>query len=122
MMKTATGITERQQRAADALEAARSKGLTLSEYAKRHALPLRELYDGIAALRRKGVLPKPQGGRASSRFVAIRIAESTPKRASSSSSIPLCRIIQPGCVIECLQWPPPSWLAALAPGSADAAP
>jgi len=120
-MKTAIEMTERQRRALEALEAARGEGMRLSAYAKKHALVLRELYDGIAALRRKGVLPKPQGKRASNRFVAVRVAQHTVPTRSSTSSIPLCRIVQSGYVIECLQWPPPSWLAALAPGSTDAA-
>jgi hypothetical protein len=121
-MKTAMEMTERQRRAVDALEAARSEGLTLSGYAKRHELPLRELYDGIAALPRKGVLPKPQVKRTGRRFVTVRIAEPAVPTRNPTSSIPLCRIVQPGYVIERLQWPPPGWLAALTPGSTDAAP
>ncbi len=74
-MKPATEMTEKQRRAVEALEGARSAGMTLSEYAKRHDLALRELYEGIAALRRKGVLEKPPRKRASERFVAVRVAE-----------------------------------------------
>ena len=118
-MRTAAEMTEKQQRAIEALESARSEGVTLSEYAKARGLPLRELYDGIAALRRKGLLAKPVTKRAKSQFVAVRVAE--PVSPSRLSSAPLCRIVQRGCVIECLQWPPPSWLAALTPGSTDAA-
>lgn len=116
-----TGMTEKQQRAAEALEGARCEGVTLSAYAKGHGLALRELYDAIAALRRKGVLAKPVRKRASGRFVAVRVAERAPLAMSCTSSAPLCRIVQRGCVIECLQWPPPSWLAALKPESTDAA-
>lgn len=116
-----TEMTEKQRRAVQALEGARSEGVTLSDYAKSHALPLRELYDAIAALRRKGVLSKPVSKRASSRFVAVKIAERIPPAMNATSSVPLCRIVQRGCVIECLQWPPPSWLAALTPGCSDAA-
>lgn len=120
-MKTATEMTEKQQRAVEALEGACSEGVTLSEYAKGHGLAVRELYDAIAALRRKGVLAKPVTKRASGRFVAVRVAERAPPAMSSTSSGPLCRIVQRGCVIECLQWPEPRWLAALTAGSSDAA-
>jgi hypothetical protein len=121
MMKTASEMTEKQRRAVEALEGARSEGVTLSEYAKGHGLALRELYDAIAALRRKGVLAKPPAKRASGRFVTVRVAERAAPAMSSTSSAPLCRIVQRGCVIECLQWPPPGWLAALTAGSSDAA-
>jgi hypothetical protein len=67
-MKMATEMTEKQRRAVEALEGARSEGVTLSEYAKGHGLVLRELYDAIAALRRKGMLAKPVRKRASGRF------------------------------------------------------
>lgn len=120
-MKTGSEMTEKQRRAVEALEGARSEGVRLSEYAKGHGLPLRELYDAIAALRRKGVLAKPQRKRASGRFMAVRVAEGAAPAMSSTSSAPLCRIVQRDCVIECLQWPPPGWLAALTPGSTDAA-
>lgn len=116
-----TEMTEKQRHAVEALEGARSEGVTLSEYAKGHGLAVRELYDAIAALRRKGVLAKPVSKRASGRFVAVGIAERAPPAMNSISSAPLCRIVQRGCVIECLQWPPSSWLAALTAGSSDAA-
>jgi hypothetical protein len=122
-MKMATEMTEKQRRAVEALEGARSEGVTLSEYAKGHGLVLRELYDAIAALRRKGMLAKPVRKRASGRFVAVRVAERTPPAMSAASSAPLCRIVQRSCVIECLQWPEPRWLVALmqTPGATDAA-
>ncbi len=121
MKKAASGMYLSQRRAVEALEGARNEGVPLSEYAKGHGLALRELYDAIAALRRKGVLAKPQRKRASGRFVAVRVAERAVPAMSSTSSAPLCRVVHRGCVIECLQWPPPSWLAALTPGSSDAA-
>ena len=40
-MKTVTEMTEKQQRAIEALEGARRDGVTLSGYAKTHELPLR---------------------------------------------------------------------------------
>jgi len=53
-MKTATEMTEKQRLAVEAMEGARSEGISLSDYAKARGLVTRELYDGIAGLRRKG--------------------------------------------------------------------
>jgi hypothetical protein len=120
-MKTATEMTEKQRRAIEALQCARTEGVALSEYAKTHGLAIRELYDAIAALRRRGVMPKPMRRKSRGRFVAVRVV---PERASSSAglSVPLCRIVHAsGCVIECTQWPPPSWVASLGTSSPDAA-
>jgi hypothetical protein len=112
-------MTEKQQRAIQAMEGAHAEGVALSEYAKAHGLVVRELYDAIAGLRRNGLIPKPVKKKARSRFVAVHVV---PERTSSVASIPLCRIVHvSGCVIECTQWPPPSWLAALGAGSADVA-
>jgi hypothetical protein len=121
-MKTATEMTEKQRRAVEAMERARSEGISLSDYAKAHSLVIRELYDAIAGLRRKGLLAQAAKRRIRTKFVAVRVArEPTLAIASSTASTAVCRVVQPGCVIECLQWPPPNWLAALSPGSADAA-
>ena len=56
-MTTAT-FTERQRQAIEAMEGARNEGVALSKYAKAHELNVRELYDAIACLRRKGLLAK----------------------------------------------------------------
>ena len=122
-MTTAT-FTEKQRQAIEAMEGARSEGVALSKYAKAHGLVIRELYDAIACLRRKGLLPKPMR-KAKSRFVAVRVAgPSEPAQAGPArpTSGVLCRIVCPrGPMIECIQWPPPAWLAALTAGPADAA-
>lgn len=124
-MTTAT-MTDKQRRAIDAMEAARSQGLSLTEYARVQGLVVRELYDALAALRRRGVLPK-SGRKARSKFVAVRVAPlvaiAPPATRRSDNSGVLCRIVHArGHVIECTQWPPPNWVAALSVGSADAAP
>jgi hypothetical protein len=121
---TAT-MTDMQRRALEAMEAARSQGLSLTEYAREQGLVVRELYDALAALRRRGVLPK-SGRKARSKFVAVRVAQpvsvAMPATQLSDGSGVLCRIVHArGHVIECTQWPPPSWVAALSSGSADAA-
>lgn len=109
-MRIATEMTEKQQRAIEAMQGARAEGMALSEYAKAHGLAIRELYDAIAALRRKGLVPKPVK-KSRSKVVAVRVvAEGTASVASAGLSVPLCRIVHTsGCVIECTQWPPPGW-------------
>ncbi len=115
-------MTEKQRRAIEAMEGARREGVALSEYAKAHGLAIRELYDGIAGLRRTGRLPKSMKRKSRGRFVAVRVASAPGSPMSSSwSAAALCRIVQRGCVIECLQWPPQSWLSGLTAGSSDAA-
>jgi hypothetical protein len=121
-MKTAAEMTEKQRRAVEAMEGARNEGISLNDHAKARGLVIRELYDAIAGLRRKGLLAQAAKRKKRSKFVAVRVRpEQASPVASTAMSIPVCRVVQPGRVIECLQWPPPSWLAALSPGSADAA-
>lgn len=122
-MTTAT-FTEKQRQAIGAMEGARSEGVELSEYAEAHGLIIRELYDAIACLRRKGLLPKPMR-KAKSKFVAVQVvppSEPTQALPARPTSGVLCRIVcAGGPMIECTQWPPPAWLAALAAGPADVA-
>ena len=122
-MKTATEMTEKQRLAVEAMEGARSEGVSLSDYAKAHGLVIRELYDAIAGLRRKGLLAQAAKKKRRSKFVAVRVApeQVLPSANMPAASVPVCRVVQPGRVIECLQWPPPNWLAALSSGSVDAA-
>ncbi len=124
---TTAEMTERQRRAVNAMEAARQQGCSLTQYAKAQGLAVREIYDALAALRRKGVLPKPVD-RPKSKFVAVRVAPAS--RAMTAAAQPpgasgvLCRIVHaPGFAIEYLQWPEPGWVAALSAssGSTDAA-
>jgi hypothetical protein len=123
-MTTAT-FTQKQRQAIEAMEGARREGLALSKYAEGHGLVIRELYDAIACLRRKGLLPKPTG-KPKSKFVAVRVvAPSEPAQTFTARSTGgvLCRIVCPqGPMIECMQWPPPNWVAVLTREPADVAP
>ncbi len=118
-------VTEKQRLAMEALEGARREGVALSHYAKARGLAIREVYDSIACLRRKGLLPK-SAKKAKSTFVAVRMAKpSAPAVECTHSMIGsevLCRIVcLKGAMIECTQWPPPTWVAALTAESLDAA-
>jgi hypothetical protein len=123
MMET---LTEKQRVAVDAVEGARRAGVPLSDYAKAKGLELRPVYDAIATLRRRGVLPRSDRARKrKSRFVAVRVRSSsvpvpTVERAVRGGLV--CRLVcAQGWTIECGEWPPPSWLSAVLPGRPDAA-
>lgn len=119
---TTAEMTEKQRAAIEALQSAWREGKPLSEYAEAHGLAIWELYNALACLRRKGVLPKSERTKnPRSKFVAVHLVPERPMPAHPSSGV-LCRFVhRTGYVIECAQWPPPSWLAALARESSDAA-
>ena len=123
-MSTA-GLTDKQRQALEHVEHARSQGMKLSDYAQAHGVSARAIYDGLAALRRKGVLPR--GGPSSkSPFVAVRVAPralpATTVLHAGPRSTMICRVLIGGsAVLECAEWPPVAWLAALT-GRTDAAP
>lgn len=115
-------MTEKQRAALEALQGARREGKSLSEYAKAHGLAIWELYNALACLRRKGVLPKSERSKdPRGKFVAVRVVPEGPVPVHPGAGM-LCRLVhRGGYVIECAHWPPPSWLAALARESSDAA-
>lgn len=115
-------MTEKQRTAVEALQGARREGKSLSEYAKAHGLAIWGLYNALACLRRKGVLPKLERSRnPRDKFVAVRLVPERPMAPHTANGM-ICRIVhRGGYVIECAQWPPPSWLDALARESSDAA-
>jgi hypothetical protein len=127
------GLTERQQAALAAHEAARAAGKTLAAYAREQRLELRPLYDAIVGLRRRGVLSgavppskrstrvRPSVRRAQVRaapFIAIDVA----RDAAAAGAWVVCRLRRAdGAVIECGAWPDPAWLAAVLAARGDAA-
>lgn len=122
---TAT-MTGKQRQAVAAMEAARSQGCSLTDYAKANGLDVRRIFAILTMLRRRGLLPT-SGRQRRSPFVAVRVQPAAtpsvaiPSSLSAGSSV-VCRIVpRSGEVIECLQWPPPHWVAALSTGSTDAA-
>jgi hypothetical protein len=112
-MKT-EGMTKLQREALEHVEKASQEGLSIGAYARAHEIPAQQIYDAVARLRRRGTLPGHSAKRG--KFIAVKI---TPSPSMSGANV--CRILVPGgLVIECLQWPPRSWLHSLA-GTADAA-
>ena len=117
-----TTMTEKQRQAVEALEEARREGVTLTAYAKTKGLAVGELYGTLAGLRRKGLLPKA-AHKPRSKFVAVRVEAPPPVlgRVAGSGAV-VCRIVHTeGYLIECTQWPPPSWLNELTRELKDAA-
>jgi hypothetical protein len=119
-------LTEKQRVAVEALEGAQRAGVPLSDYAKAKGLELRPVYDAIATLRRRGVVPRSERPRKrESGFVAVRVRGSPPpvtELARATRGGMVCRLVcAQGWAIECGEWPPPSWLSAVLPGRRDAA-
>lgn len=110
-------MTVNQRRALECFRAARKRGVALCAYAREQGLSERVIYDAVAALRRKGMLPAagPTAAPATKDFVVVRMA---PAPATHSA---VCRLHVGGAVIECHQWPPAAWLATLGQAGFDAA-
>lgn len=117
-------LTAKQRQALQCVEGARAAGMALSDYAASRRLPVRQVYDALVPLRKKGFLPRSAGS-AQSPFVAVRVLSTSTQTPTPSTGGPrvVCRIAQGGGpVIECAEWPPPAWLAALLGAKLDAAP
>jgi hypothetical protein len=100
------GMTELQREALEHLGKARQEGLSISAYARAHGIPAQRIFDAVARLRRRGALPGHSAKR--DKFIAIKIAPPPINNAT------LCRMLAPGgLVIECVQWPPRTWLESL---------
>jgi hypothetical protein len=122
-------MTLKQRTAVAALEAARAAGMSLVDYARANELVVRELYDAIAALRRRGALSPAAASRpraptrARDRFLPVRIVSAEPvATATAPRGVAMCRLVHPsGIALECAQWPPVEWLSAVWSGRGDAA-
>jgi hypothetical protein len=100
-------MTELQRESLEHVEKARQEGLSISAYARTHGIPAQRIYDSIARLRRRGLLPDLSVRR--NKFIAVKI---TPPPPVSNAMV--CRMLVPGgLVIECVQWPPRAWLESL---------
>ena len=124
MTTRTTELTEKQRIALKAFEGARQAGQRLSDFVKARGLPLRPVYDAVAALRERGVLPPTERAhRRKGGFVAVRVTAP----ASMTPSVPtrgglVCRLVhQEGFVIECAEWPPATWVRSVMAGRSDAA-
>ena len=112
------GMTEKERQILEHLEQAQRLDVPLTEYAQAYNVELKELYNGKAALVRKGILPsKPATPEEPAGFVAVRVAPSARKSADC-----VFRLTHPsGWILECGQFPEASWMLALLSGTSDAA-
>src|ERR1700689_4130567 len=100
------GMTELHRSALEDLDKARQEGVPVSAYARTHGIPAQRIFDAVARLRRRGALPDYSSNRG--KFIAVNFP---PPPISNAT---LCRMLAPGgLVIECLQWPPRTWLESL---------
>ncbi len=119
----ATELTQKQRLAMEAFEGAQRAGVGLSDYAKAKGLVVRQVYDAVALLRKRGVLPPTAHPRKrKSNFVAVRVRSSPVEPSVSVRTGLVCRLVHAsGWRLECGEWPPPAWLAAVCSECRDAA-
>jgi hypothetical protein len=99
-------MTKLQRESLEHWEKARQEGVSICAYARAHEIPVQRIYDAVGRLRRRGALSDHSAKRG--KFIAVKI---TPPQISNAM---VCRIVLPsGLVMECLQWPPRSWMESV---------
>ena len=96
--------------AAEHVERAQSQGQTVADYCRQTGLSVHALYSARRQLKDKGLLPGAPKRRPVHRklgkFIAVNVSEAAPTV--------VCRVRHPaGWVIECANWPDPSWMKEL---------
>jgi hypothetical protein len=116
-------LTRREREYLEHLRQAQAQKLTLAQYCRARGLRAQSLYSVSSKLAGKGyvghrtveVVAKPL--QATNQFVAVRVA---PVATMSSGAV--CRLRHPsGWMIECMDLPQASWMAALVQGGEHAA-
>ena len=116
-------LTRRERGYLEHLRQAQAQKLTLAQYCRAQGLRAQSLYSVSSKLAGKGyvghgtveVVAKPL--QATDRFMAVRVA---PVATNSSGAV--CRLRHPsGWMIECMDLPQASWMAALVQGGEHAA-
>jgi hypothetical protein len=117
-------LTALQRRALECVRGAGAKGVNLSAYCRSRGVAVRQVYDALIPLRRRGLLPaklplklarSPKSSGSADAFMTVQIA---------SPAVPVVALVKlpGGILIECRAWPPRAWLESLgAAESADAA-
>ena len=103
---------------ADHVKAANISGLSLAQYARDHAVPLKQLYAWRSKFKVEGTLSVPSSPSnvavVARRFVAVRLARPLSVEPVASAAAPRCQLIlAPGISLELSELPDPSWLIAL---------
>ena len=116
-------LTRREREYLEHLRQAQAQKLTLAQYCRARGLRAQSLYSVSSKLAGKGnvghrtveVVAKPL--QATNQFMAVRVA---PVATNSSGAV--CRLRHPsGWMIECMDLPQASWMAALVQGGEHAA-
>ena len=103
---------------ADHVKAANSSGLSLAQYARDHAVPLKQLYAWRSKFKVEGTLSVPSSPSnvavVARRFVAVRLARPLSVEPVARAAAPRCQLLlAPGVSLELSELPDPSWLVAL---------
>jgi hypothetical protein len=107
-------VTKRQAQYLEHLRAAKSQGLHLSEYCRRHDLNVREWYRIRREMVRKGIAGRTHGSGTKAMRTRTRFAPVHVTAAPMLGPSGICRIRhRSGWVIECASLPPPAWISAL---------
>jgi hypothetical protein len=114
-------LTRAERRFLERAAEAQEQGLTLEEYYRASGLSVGWLHNIRRQLQGKGVVvPEPTARGVtvpSGKFLEVCVA---PTMRSQGSAV--CRLRHPsGWMIECLSWPPGSWLAECFGGASHAA-
>ena len=116
-------LTRREREYLEHLRQAQAQKLTLAQYCRVRGLRAQSLYSVSSKLAGKGyvghrtveVVAKPL--QVTNQFMAVRVAA-----VATNSSGAVCRLRHPsGWMIECMDLPQASWMAALVQGGEHAA-
>ena len=109
------GLTALQRQALECVRAAKAKGVNLSAYCRSRSVPVRQVYDALIPLRRRGLLPAKRSRvsahnlKASTSSAAFMALQITPPAVPIVAQVKLAG----GISIECRTWPPRAWLQSL---------
>jgi hypothetical protein len=116
--KKSSELTALQRQALECVRGAQASGVSLSAYCRGRRIAVRQVFDALVALRRRGEVGATMAKPASSKFAAVEISSQVPALPPRTA---LCRVVLAGGIaVECASWPPREWLMSLSSG-ADAA-
>jgi hypothetical protein len=113
-------VTQREKELLAHVRQAQARKLSLAEYCRTQGLNVQCFYNlryrlrGRSEARRRVV--SSRSGSPADRFVAVHVSPTVP------AAVAACRLQMKGWVIECASLPPPTWLAGLMTGDANAVP